>query len=163
MIVIEKEVFNAELAAEVLPLARKCWAESSDFKGESCAYFGDRDFLIEPDTNAYQKLENEGALVLVTLRDGKELKGYVIGFLYNAMHHKGIRCGIGDSIYIEPAYRTHTWAVAKRFETEIAAIGAKILGWPVHFKGPVYKILKAKGYVGDDIVMEKRLCALPLQ
>ena len=32
MIVIEKEVFNAELAAEVLPLARKCWAESSEFK-----------------------------------------------------------------------------------------------------------------------------------
>src|SRR5271170_4943571 len=157
MISIEKETFNTELAAEVLPLARKCWKESTDFKGESCAYFGDRDFLIEPDTEAYLKLQNEGSLVLVTLRDDKELKGYVIGFLYNALHHKKILCGIGDSIYIEPDYRTHTWAVAKRFETEIAALGAKILGWPVHLDGPVYDILKAKGYVGDDIVMERRL------
>jgi hypothetical protein len=157
MINIEKEVFNSELAKEVLPLARKCWAESTAFKGETCAYFGDRDFVIEPDTEAYQKLENQGALVLVTLREEKELKGYVIGFLYNALHHKNILCGVGDSIYIEPDYRAHTWAVAKRFETELAVRGAKILGWPVHLNGPVYEILKAKGYVGDDIVMEKRL------
>jgi hypothetical protein len=33
-----------------------------------------------------------------------------------------------------------------------------IIGWPVHLNGPVYDVLKAKGYVGDDIVMEKRLC-----
>jgi len=156
-IVIEKEAFNAESAAEVLPLSRKCWSESTAFKGETCAYHGDRDFVIEPDTAAYQKLADDGALVLVTLRDEGELRGYVIGFLYPTLHHKGILCGIGDSIYIEPDYRAHTWAVAKRFEREIASLGAKILGWPVHLNGPVYEILKAKGYVGDDIVMERRL------
>jgi len=155
---IKREVFNAESAAEVVPLSRKCWAESTDFKGESCAYFGDRDFRIEPDTEAYQKLADDGALVLVTLRDEGELKGYVIGFVYPALHHKGILCGIGDSIYIEPGHRSHTWAVAKRFEQEMTEMGAKILGWPVHLNGPVYEILKAKGYVGDDIVMERRLC-----
>jgi hypothetical protein len=155
---ISTEKFNAELAAEVLPLARKCWAESTEFKGESCAYYGDRDFLIEPDTAAYQKLADDGYLVLVTIRDEAELKGYVIGFVYTSLHHKGIPCGIGDSIYLEPGYRSHTWAVAKRFEAEMKALGAKILGWPVHLDGPVYGVLKAKGYVGDDIVMEKRLC-----
>jgi hypothetical protein len=160
---IAKEAFTAETAAEVLPLCRKCWAESTDFKGESCAYFGDRDFVIEPDTDAYLRLADQGSLVLVTLRDGEEMKGYVIGFTYTALHHKGILCGIGDSIYIEPGFRSHTWAVAKRFEKEMSEAGAKILGWPVHFNGPVYDVLKAKGYVGDDIVMEKRLCALQQQ
>jgi len=60
-------------------------------------------------------------------------------------------------MYIEPDYRSHTWAVAKRFEKEMAQLGAQILGWPAHLNGPVYEVLKARGYVGDDIVMEKRL------
>lgn len=157
-VAIDKEAFSGPLAAEILPLARKCWGESTAFKGETCAYFGERDFLIEPDEEAYQRLADQGLLVLVTLRDEGELKGYVIGFVYKALHHKKILGGIGDSIYIEPDYRSHTWAVAKRFEIEIKGLGAQILGWPVHFNGPVYEILKAKGYVGDDIVMEKRLC-----
>lgn len=156
MIAIEKEVFNAALAAKIFPLAQKCWNESTVFKGESCAYHGERDFVIEPDIEAYQRLADQGLLVLVTLRDESELQGYVIGFLYRSLHHKSILCGFGDSIYIEPDYRSHTWAVAKRFEQEIQALGAKIIGWPVHIDGPVYEILKSKGYRGDDIVMEKR-------
>jgi hypothetical protein len=156
---IEREIFNPEVFAEILPLAQKCWDESTAFKGESCAYFGERDFKVEPDAESYERLERDGLLVLVTLRDEGKVQGYVVGFLYNALHHKKILCGIGDSIYIEPGYREHTWAVAKRFESEMKERGAKILGWPCHFNGPVYDVLKAKGYVGDDIVMEKRLCA----
>jgi hypothetical protein len=156
--IIETEAFNAEIAAELLPLAQKCWDESSVFKGETCAYHGERDFIIEPDTEAYQRLEDQKLLVLVTLREESKLQGYVIGFLYNALHHKKTLCGIGDSMYIEPEYRKHTWAVAKRFEKEMQQRGAQIIGWPVHLNGPVYEILKARGYVGDDIVMEKRLC-----
>ena len=33
----------------------------------------------------------------------------------------------------------------------------QIIGWPTHVDGPMYALLKARGYVGDDIVMEKRL------
>jgi hypothetical protein len=157
MIVIEKETFNAEMAAEVLPLAQRCWNESTLFKGETCAYHGDREFTIEPDVETYQRLQDQGLLVLVTLRDETELKGYVIGFLYSSLHHRKIPCGFGDSIYIEPDYRSHTWAVAKRFEKEMKELGAQIIGWPVHLNGPVYEILKAKGYTGDDVVMEKRI------
>jgi hypothetical protein len=46
---------------------------------------------------------------------------------------------------------------AERFETEFKALGAAIIGWPAHINGPVYEVLKARGYVGDDIVMERRL------
>jgi len=157
MIAIEKEAFNPELAEMVFPLAQKCWNESTAFKGETCAYYGERDFQVEPDTAAYQALADQGKLVIVTLRDDGELKGYVIGFLYTSLHHKKIPCGFGDSIYIEPEYREHTWAVAKRFEKEMESLGAQIIGWPVHQNGPVYDILKAKGYTADDVVMEKRL------
>ena len=155
---IEKEKFSDELMAEVLPLAQKCWDESTAFKGETCAYVGERDFKIEPNIDAYRTIDEQGLLVIITLRDETKLVGYAIGFLYTAMHHKHILCAIGDSIYIEPEFRSYTAVVASKLESEVKELGAEIMGWPVHFNGPVYELLKAMHYVGDDIVMEKRLC-----
>ncbi len=147
-----------ELYEEVLPLGRKCWAESTTNKGETCAYFGERDFAIEPDTEVYQRLADQGSAVIVTLRDNESLKGYVVGFLYRSWHHREILCANVDSIYIEPPYRAYTAVVCEVFEKAFASLGAKIVGWPTHINGPVFEFLKARGYVGDDIVMEKRLC-----
>lgn len=158
-VTIESEQFNAEVFAQILPLAQKCWEESTVFKAETCAYYGERDFEIEPDIEGYQKLSDSGILVLITMRDDGELKGYTVGFTYRSMHHRRILCGIGDSIYIEPDYRSYTAVMADKFEKEMRVKGAEIIGWPVHINGPVFEVLKARGYVGDDIVMEKRLCA----
>jgi hypothetical protein len=154
---IEKEILTEQLYSEILPLARKCWEEGTRNKGESCAYYGERDFAVEPDFPEYLNLAARDALLLLTLRDGEVLKGYALGILYGSLHHKGIRCGFGDSVYIEPDCRSFTTALINRFEAEFKAAGAHIIGWPVHINGPVYGILKARGYVGDDIVMEKRL------
>jgi hypothetical protein len=107
----------------------------------------------------YERLSKEGSLVLVALRDDRVLKGYVIGFTYRSPHHKKILCGHGDSIYIEPAYRSYTAIVAEKFEQAMRDLKVQAMGWPTHIDGPVYEILKARGYVGDDIIMEKRICA----
>ena len=156
---IAREPLTHELFTEILPLAQKCWEESTKNKGETCAYYGEREFQVEPDEKSYQEFSDNGRLVLITLRNEK-LLGYVIGIVYSSLHHKKILCGFGDTIYIEPEYRKHTWAVIKRFESEMQALGIQIIGWPTHVNGPVYELLKAKGYVGDDIVMEKRIpCA----
>lgn len=160
MIKIDREDFTPELFAEILPLAQKCWNESTIAKGETCAFYGEREFQIEPDTEVYQQLTDKGTLVIVTLRDEMQLKGYVVGFAYRGLHHRKILGGIGDSIYIEPEYRSYAAVVADRFENELKALGVQIIGWPVTPDGPVHQVLKARGYVGDDIVMEKRLiCA----
>ena len=152
---IEKEPFTRALYEEILPLGKKCWSESTLHKGKDCAYYGERDFEIEPDISAYEK----GTVVIVTLRDEGALKGYVAGFLYRSWHHKHILCGNVDSMYVEPDYRSYAGVIAERFEKEFKELGAQIIGWPAHINGPVYEILKARGYTGDDIVMEKRLCA----
>lgn len=94
----------------------------------------------------------------MTVRDEGKLVGYVVGFTYRSLHHKKILCGIGDSIYIDPDYRFYTISVCEKFERAMKELKAEIIGWPVHIDGPVYDILKTRGYVGDDIVMEKRLC-----
>ena len=78
------------------------------------------------------------------------------------MHHKKIVCGFGDSIFVEPEYRSYTLMLAERFEKEMRELSVQIIGWPTHINGPMYKLLSQLGYVGDDIVMEKRLCVLQL-
>lgn len=155
--VIEKEDFCRDLYEEVLPLGRKCWEESTANKGADCGYHGEREFQIEPLFDVYQGISSAGSLVLVTLRDAGALKGYVVGFLYSSWHHKGILCASVDSIYVQPSHRAYTAVMAEKFEKEFQALGAQIIGWPTHINGPVYDFLKARGYVGDDIIMEKRL------
>ena len=158
-VVINVEPFSRELSAEIAPLAQKCWNESTVIKAETCAFYGERDFQIEPDVDRYELLASQGFVVMVTLRNDAEIKGYVIGLVYRSMHHKHILCGIGDTAYLEPDYRAYMAPVANRFEQEMRSRGVGIIGWPTHAEGPVYEVLKALGYVGDDIVMEKRLCA----
>ena len=157
-VTIDKEPFSREIGAEILPLAQKCWEESTVFKKETCAYYGDRDFAVEPDMDSYERIAQQQIIVLITLRDEEALKGYIIGFIYRSLHHKKILCGIGDTIYIEPQYRSYTGVVAEKFEQAMKELKVEIIGWPVHVDGPVHGVLKARGYVGDDIVMEKRLC-----
>lgn len=157
-VVVDTEPLTDELFAQIVPLAQKCWDESTAVKGEDCAYHGERSFAIEPDSEQYMALQKSGALLIITLRDEGTLRGYLIGIHYRALHHRKVTCGLGDSMYLEPQYRFHhAGAVAEKFEAEMTARGAGIIGWPAHLKSPLYEFLKARGYVGDDIVMEKRL------
>lgn len=158
-VTVQTEPYSDGVLAEILPLAQACWNESTAFKKESCAYYGERDFDVEPDTASYERLFRDGLMVLVTLRVGAALKGYVIGFLYRSLHHRKIQCAAADSIYIDPDYRSYTPVVCDKFEQVLKDLRVEIIGWPAHIDGPVHQVLKARGYVGDDIVMEKRLCA----
>lgn len=157
MIEIEREPFSTFLYEEIVPLGRKCWKESTSDKAETCAYYGEREFDIEPDLTQYQAITDKGLILIVTLRDDKALKGYIVGFLHRSLHHRHVLCGATDTIYVEPDYRSYAGVMTERFEKEFQMMGAEIIGWPTHINGPMYLVLKARGYVGDDIVMEKRL------
>lgn len=154
---ISVEKFTADLFAEILPLAQKCWNECSVIKGETCAYHGQRDFAIDPNVEKFDEMAKNGALIVVTLRDG-ELKGYIVGVLYHSLHLKKVLCAGVDNIYIEPEFRTYSPVMVKRFEDEAKQAGVEIIGWPVSAGTPIHELLKAVGYVADDVVMEKRLC-----
>jgi hypothetical protein len=110
---------------------------------------------VDPDLERYKALAKAGVLVMVTLRN-ETLKGYIIGFTYRSLHQKKILCASVDSIYIDPEYRSYTAVVCEKFEQSINKLGVQIIGWATHIDGPVYQVLKARGYVGDDVIMEKR-------
>jgi hypothetical protein len=155
MVNINSEPFSLDLFNEIMPLAQKCWDESTDIKGKSCAFYGQRGFVVMPDYEKYESLSS--GMKIITLRDDGRLVGYVVGFLYSSMHYKGILCGFGDSMFVEPEYRSHCIQMVERFESEVASGGAKIIGWPVTKHSYVYNALKAQSFVADDVIMEK-LC-----
>jgi hypothetical protein len=156
--IVERESLTPELFEEIRPLAQKCWDESTEGKLKTCAYTGDRNLPVDPNWETYNHLSKEGKLLIVTLRDEGVLKGYAVGVLYKSLHHQSILCGGGDSIYLDPDTRgLWTGKVVGRFEQELKDEGAEIIGWPVTQGGSVQQYLEARGYIGDDIVMEKRL------
>jgi hypothetical protein len=153
---IETETFTAALAAEMLPLAQACWDESTFIKKETCAYYGERDFAIEPDLERYGRLAASGVMLLMTLRNST-LNGYIMSFTYRSPHHKKILCGSVDSAYIAPEYRSYAAVLVEKFEQAMSDRGVNIIGWSTHINGPLYHVLKSRGYVGDDVMMEKLL------
>lgn len=155
---IEKEPFNVQLFEEMRPLCQKCWQEGTIAKGEKCAFYGERDFVIEPYLERYLQLTDMGSLVVFAVRDAGRLVGYLEGFTYRALHHQSIIGGMCDSMYLEPEYRAYAAVAVAKFVAEMTSRGVQILGWPTTPEGDIYKLLKAQGFVGDDIVMEKRLC-----
>jgi len=156
-VVIALEPFSAALFREILPLAQKCWEEATILKAETCAFYGERDFQIEPDEARYHELAAIRTLVIVTLRQEGVLEGYVEGFLYRSLHHQKILAGIGDTLYVNPSLRSYTGPLVDRFLEEMRVRHAQIIGWPVTPGSSVHKVLLTFGFVGDDVVMEKRL------
>ena len=157
MIAIEREAFTAKIFAEILPLGQHCWNDSTVSKEKRCAFYGERDFQIEPDFDQYQKVSP--SMIIITLRDDGRLCGYLVGFAHRGLHHKKILCGFADSMYVEPDLRSYAPVMAERFEKEMRELGVEIIGWPTDPQGPLCQMLIARGYMADDIVMEKRLCA----
>jgi len=159
-VTILTEQFTRELMTEMLPLAQACWDESSADKVKRCSFDGDRDIAVEPDVDTYLHLALKGNLILVAMREGKELVGFATAMLYHSMHHRRVLCACGDVFYVKPKYRGHASKLLAKVEEEFKAAGVVGAGWPCTIDGPVYKLLEVSGYKADDCIMEKRICAL---
>ena len=152
------EKLTAGLIEELRPLWQACWDECSEIKGKTCAFHGERGFVIEPDIERYATLADQGTLFVVTLRND-ELRGYAICLLYRSLHHHPVLCGNVDTFYVEKDCRSYAASVIGKIEEEFSTRGVSVMGWPTSPDGALFKVLQTLGYIPDDVVMEKRLCA----
>jgi GNAT superfamily N-acetyltransferase len=64
------------------------------------------DIPLKPQYEAYRRMDAQGQLLLVTLRDTDgSLAGYFLGFLLRELHYKTCLSCLGDIFYILPRYR----------------------------------------------------------
>lgn len=156
------ESFTRILATEITPLGQQAWDECSEIKKDTCAYHGQRGLPIDPNISQYLSLADSNALVAMTLRDDEGiLHGYALMIMYYSLHLKNELCGNVDTFYVQPEHRQFMPRFMTRIEEEFQSRGVSIIGWPVTRAGKLYEILKARGYIADDVVMELKLKDLP--
>jgi hypothetical protein len=161
---ISTETLTAELFDEMLPLGQESWDECSEIKAETCSFHGERGFKIQPDKTQYLYMAEHDALLAFTLRDDEgNLQGYSLAVLYNSLHHAPVKCANVDTFYIRPKFRRRMRSFIGHMEQNFEERGIVVVGWPVTPKGGLFGILKKLGYAPDDVVMEKRICALQQQ
>ena len=156
------EAFTRELANEITPLGQQSWDECSEIKKDTCAYHGQRGLQIDPDIDQYLYLAQNQSLLAMTLRDpGDVLRGYALVILYKSLHLKTELCANVDTFYVQHDYRLSMPRLMTHIEKAARELGVSIIGWPVTKTGNLYKILKRRGYIADDVVMEFKIKDLP--
>lgn len=158
---IAREEFTKTLADEIAPLGQNLWDECSEIKQETCSFHGERGFKVEPDVKQYLHLAQSGGLFAMTLRDDAGvLFGFALCIVYQSLHHAPVKCVNVDSFHVEPPYRAYVGALIGKMEAEFESLGIVVVGWPTSPSGNLFQVLKLLGYAPDDVVMEKRICAL---
>jgi hypothetical protein len=158
MATIAIEPFTRELADEIVPLGQQSWDECSEIKKDTCAYHGQRGLAIDPDIDQYLYLAENQSLIAMTLRDDdKALRGYALLILYKSLHLKTELCGNVDTFYVQPDFRRSMSRFISEIEEVLRLRGISIIGWPVTMTGKMFEILKRRGYIADDVVMELKI------
>lgn len=159
---ISIEPFTRDLATEIVPLGQQSWDECSEIKKDTCAYHGQRGLSIDPDIDKYLYLFDHQSLIAMTLRDNEGiLRGYALLILYKSLHLKSELCGNVDTFYVQPAHRRSMPRFISQIEENLRTCGVSIIGWPVTMTGKMYEILRRRGYIADDVVMELKVKDLP--
>ena len=148
----------------MLPLAQEAWDECSEIKKDTCSFHGERGFKIQPFESRYLYLAENDLLLAFVLRDDENvLQGYALAIFYQSLHHEPVSCANVDTFYLRPVVRIAIRSFIALMEKHFEARGVVVVGWPVSPSGGLFGILKALGYAPDDVIMEKRICALPQQ
>lgn len=162
--VIGIEPLTNELFDELMPMGQKLWDECSEIKADTCSFHGERGLKIQPNRATYFAFQANGQLAAFVMRDVQGVaKGFAFCMFYNSLHHEVVKCANVDLFYIEPEHRAAIRRLIKTIEDEFRSRGVVVVGWPISPMGKLFEILKTLGYAPDDVVMEKRICALPQQ
>ncbi|NVN11628.1 GNAT family N-acetyltransferase [Nguyenibacter vanlangensis] len=108
---------------------------------------------LDPDLETYARLEQAGALHVLTMREGRVLAGYLVALVWPHLHHRGTSHAFFDLYYVRPAYRRWTAGIRlfREAERTLAARGVRrmIAGTKIHVAptgrsldvGPIFRRL----------------------
>lgn len=114
---------------------------------------------LDPDWDAYERLEDDGKLRIFTARDGIKLVGYFVVIVSSHLHYKSTLFAENDLIYLDPDYRKgHVAARLIRFaEKCLREDGVTVLMINTKDHRPFDPLLVRSGYGLVERVYGKRL------
>lgn len=117
-------------------------------------------FDVDPDLAVYRKVDEAGALVVVTARDGATLVGYALSIVMPHHYYRGLVWASGDGLWLTPAYRRPR--IADRMlafaEDSLRAKGVVLNVIGVHPDHPALgRLLVRRGYALSSLGHSRRL------
>jgi GNAT superfamily N-acetyltransferase len=146
--VIAKETLTDALIEESRPLLKENWVTSGSFNPA---------LPLDPDFKFYQRLDEAGNLLVLTLRDAGRLVGYVVFAIGFSRHHRGVKVGKGEALYVDPEYRKMAHELLDVAEERLRSLGVERMGWFVVRSSAAYHFLVKRKHFEDEVVLEKVL------
>lgn len=130
---------------EAWPLLERHWAEIAQFKDLQ---------VLDPDWDAYNRLEEMGRLWVMTVRIGGKLVGYTVMIVSNDLHYRKLLRAQEDIHFILPEYRKGLlgYRMLKFVKGKMQAKGVRMISFRTkasHSHGPLFERL---GGVLHDLV-----------
>jgi hypothetical protein len=114
---------------------------------------------LDPRWETYAALEQAGAFVVLTAREGEELIGYNAFFFNRHMHYGGFTVAQNDVLFLHPAFRRGTTAL--RFldfsEQQMRELDADKISYHIKFSMDWRPILHRRGYCDEEVMCAKLL------
>lgn len=148
MITYQQEKVS-EIWDELMPLLFAHWTEIAHYQ----------DISLDPDVEAYAKVEEMGALRCYTARADGLLVGYVVFFVRHNLHYRVSFQAVQDVLFLSPEYR-HGGAGVKLIrysERQLAEDGVQAVYHHAKRTNQVGKLLLRLGYEHIDEIYGKRL------
>jgi GNAT superfamily N-acetyltransferase len=128
---------------EMRPLNRRHWEEVGEDRLE-----------LDVDHDTLCRLEELGALHVMTAREGERLVGYCMSIYYTPTHYRGVKCADNDALYLAPEARGGTAGrkLIQEAVRDMLADGVKIVRMRVKTKRDFGPLLQRLGFVHTETV-----------
>ncbi len=147
-------IYNVEtldvFLADALPMLAKHWYEIAHYS----------DIPLDPDFDAYRKIEANGQLRIFTVRIGGVLHGYAVFVVAANAHYRTSLQATQDVLYIDPGYRKGTFGMRLLWysENRLREEGVEVVYHHVKVKHPVLGVLLQRmGYEVVDAIYARRI------
>lgn len=138
----------SECIEEIKPLIEGHWEEVAVSKDK---------ILLNPDYARYKEMDSLGLIHTVTVRDGEELIGYYVSFLYPNLHYKDHLYAVNDILYLHPSYRKNGVALNMLFfaEEELKKLGVSVITLHMKVDYPFHELCEAMGMKKIEYIYSK--------
>ncbi|MBK3774770.1 hypothetical protein GAY31_11445 [Azospirillum brasilense] len=151
MLTFQEETFSSAIE-EIKTLMHGHWEEVASNKDTA---------FLEPNWDSFTKLEEAGALYVLTARDDGALVGYIIHVVVRPLHYASRVTAHDDAHYLLPAYRKGMNGIKmiKAAEDMLKRAGVNSIAYHSKAredinKGPVFQRL---GYKPEEIIYKKEI------
>ncbi len=143
----QREKCTKELFDEVYPLLEKHYEEITHYK----------DIPLDPNVQAYLKLEEIGTLRVYTVREEGEIVGYASFLVSRNIHYKTCLQALQDIIYIDPSKRGFGAKFIIWCDMQLKKEGVQIVYHHIKKKHNFGPLLERMGYELIDLIYGRRL------